>query len=98
MRCIFFPGFKANQDFQRCLVTQAEAIVSHFGEGVNLTVPESGLVSYGAAVNVTVPFCSLQKELDNVSIEYKSIQKNTQIGMWKVGNTFQVLQTNTKPR
>ena len=44
---------------------QNDTLMTQFGT-TDVVVPESGIVLWNG-VNVTVPYCSLEKELDNVS-------------------------------
>ena len=63
-------GFKANVVYKECLVKQNDTLMGEFGTA-DVIVPENGLILW-EGVNVSVPYCSLEKELDNVSTAHRT--------------------------
>ena len=70
---LIYSGFKAHKSYETCLETRNNTLMLAFNSVDSENIPENGEVTYkhpetGLSITTILRNCSLQDELDNVSL------------------------------
>ena len=70
---LIYLGFKAHKSYETCLETRNNTLMLAFNSVDSENIPENGEVTYihpetGLSITTILRNCSLQDELDNVSL------------------------------